>query len=361
MKKLLLTTAIAGSALLAGNAIAQTTISGQLDLGYKAISSDKAGDGISSMRGFGKEWQLNIQNKGKLNNGMDYAAGFSLEHDGAQTGSNGLDENIFIDFISGNTTFSVGTDHIQHSDRTAANFVGLIAEDLTNSAGGSLVADIFRSDVGADPVQAYGFGVVQNIPGMAAISLWYAPTGEKIPAAGATSFVGNDDQAFESSTESAYEIGITGSFGVKGLNAHAFMNKSDRTDANVAGDRDVKGLNYGLNYNLGQVTVGYNYKKHENQTAAGSTVAPTTGDIKQNEFGLAYVVSPNMTVGANYTKAEGTVSAGGTKADATSKSIAVGYNLGAIALTAQAARLEDYTGVAGVDADVLYLRASTKF
>jgi hypothetical protein len=43
------------------------------------------------------------------------------------------------------------------------------------------------------------------------------------------------------------------------------------------------------------------------------------------------------------------------------KSIAVGYNLGPVAVSAQAAKLDSYTGVAGVDADVLYLRASTKF
>jgi hypothetical protein len=361
MKKLLLTTAIASSALFAGNAIAQTTISGQLDLAYKAISSEKTSDGVSSMGGMGKEWQINIQNKGKLNNGMDYAAGFSLEHDGQQTGSNGLDENVYIDFIAGNTTFTVGTDHIQHSDRTAANFVGLIAEDLTNSTGGSLGNDIFQAAVGADPAQAYGFGIIQNIPGIATVSAWYAPTGSNIPAAGNTAFVGNDDSLLEDTNESAYEIGITGSFGVKGLNAHAFMNQRDKADTGAAADRDTKGYNYGLNYNFGQVTVGYNYKKTENQTAAGATVATNTGDIKQNEFGLAYAVSPNLTLGANYTKAEGSVSAGGTKADATSKSIAVGYNLGAVALTAQAAKLESYTGVAGVDADVLYLRASTKF
>jgi hypothetical protein len=313
------------------------------------------------MRGFGKEWQMNIQNKGKLNNGMDYAAGFSLEHDGSQTGTPGLDENVYIDFISGNTTFSVGTDHIQHSDRTAATFVGFIAEDLANQAGGSLPNDIFQAAVGADPVQAYGFGIVQNIPGMAAISGWYAPTGSGIPASGATSFVGNDDQAMEDINESAYEVGITGSFGVKGLNAHAFKNKRDASDTNVAGDRDTKGVNYGLSYNFGQITAGYNYKKSEFQTAAGATPATNKGDIKQNEFGLAYAVSPNMTVAANYTKAEASVAAGGTKADATSKSIAVGYNLGPIALTAQVAKLEDYTGVAGVDADVVNLRASTKF
>ena len=361
MKKLLLTTAIASSALLAGNAIAQTTVSGQLDLNYKAISDEQTGSGVGSMRGFGKEWQINIQNKGKLNNGMDYAAGFSLEHDGSQTGTPGLDENVYIDFISGNTTFSVGTDHIQNSDRTAATFVGFIAEDIVNQAGGSVGNDIFQAGVGADPVQAYGFGIVQNIPGMAAISVWYAPTGSTIPSSGATSFVGNDDQAMEDTNESAYEIGITGSFGVKGLNAHAFKNKRDKADSAAAADNDVKGVNYGLSYNFGQVTAGYNYKKTTNQTAAAATVATNKGEIKQNEFGLAYAVSPNLTLGANYTKAEGTVSAGGTKADATSKSIAVGYNLGPIALTAQVAKLEDYTGVAGVDADVINLRASTKF
>jgi hypothetical protein len=360
MKKLLLTTAVAGSALLAGNAIAQTTVSGQLDLSYKAISSDKAADGVSSMRGFGKEWQLNIQNKGKLNNGMDYAAGFSLEHDGTQTGTPALDENVFIDFISGNTTFSVGTDHIQNSDRTAANFVGLIAEDISNSSGGSIVADVFLADVGADPVQAYGFGIVQNIPGMAAISVWYAPTKAKIDATGAAVHVGNDDQAFENTNESAYEIGITGSFGVKGLNAHAFMNKQDKADGFGATDRDIKGYNYGLNYNFGQVTAGYNYKKTQNQVAATTEAIASKGDIKQNEFGIAYAVSPNLTVGANYTKSDAQAT-GTTKADAKSKSIAVGYNLGPVALTAQAARLEDYTGIKGVDADVVLVRASTKF
>ena len=361
MKKLLLTTAIASSALLAGNAIAQTTVSGQLDLNYKAISSEKTNDGIASMRGFGKEWQINVQSKGKLNNGMDYAAGFSLEHDGIQTGTPALDENVFIDFISGNTTFSVGTDHIQNSDRTAANFVGLIAEDISNSSGGSIAADVFLADVGADPVQAYGFGIVQNIPGMAAISVWYAPTKAKIDSTGAAVHVGNDDQAFENTNESAYEIGITGGFGVKGLNAHAFMNKQDKTNSATTTDRDIKGYNYGLSYNFGQVTAGYNYKKTQNQGVATATALATTGDIKQNEFGIAYAVSPNLTVGLNYTKSDAAATTAATKADAESKSIAVGYNLGPVALTAQAARLEDYTGVKGVDADVVLVRASTKF
>jgi hypothetical protein len=353
MKKLLLTTAIAGSALLAGNAIAQTTVSGQLDVAFKAISSEKTADGVSSLRGFGSEWQLNIANKGKLNNGMDYAAGFSLEHDGTNTGGTGFTENLYIDVTSGGTTFTVGTDHIQQSERTLATFVGLIAEDITNSNGGSIVADIFLSDVGANPVQAYGAGISHTIPNMATISAWYTPSNNGIPAAGDSVFVGGDDTGF-SGAESAYELGITGSLGVKGLNTHAFMNKADKSDATTS-IKDVKGTNIGASYNMGAVTVGYNYKKTEYTVDKAAAVS---GETTQDEFGIAYAISPNLTLAANYTKADPN---GTTMVDAKMKSLAVGYNLGAIALSAQAAKLENYTGISGVDADVLYLRASTKF
>ena len=69
MRKLLLTTALIGSTLVAGNAIAQTTVSGNLNISYKASASDAASGSTTtnSGRGFGNEQQLNIQNKGKLN------------------------------------------------------------------------------------------------------------------------------------------------------------------------------------------------------------------------------------------------------------------------------------------------------
>jgi hypothetical protein len=73
-------------------------------------------------------------------------------------------------------------------------------------------------------------------------------------------------------------------------------------------------------------------------------------------------LTPNLSIGANLTKAENNGT--GAKADAESRSIAVGYNLGAIALTAQVAQLENIdfaTGASAKDVDVLYLRASTKF
>jgi len=348
MRKLLLSTAIASATLVASNAIAQTTVSGNLDISYKMVGSNTTAATTNSFNGFGKEAQINIQNKGKLNNGMDYAAGFSLEDDGNQ-GTTLFNENTYINIISGNTTLHVGQDHIQNSDRTLANFVGLIAEDLTNSTGTGLAADIFLPAVGADPAQAYGVGIIQAIPNIGTFSALYVPSN----TAGAA--VGGDDVGADSADESAYEIGFVGSLGVKGLSAHAFMNKQGKTNSTTATNRDIEGLNYGLSYNMGAITVGYNYKKTE--FTAIATASANTGETKQNEFGVAYALSPNLTVAANYTKADPS----STLVDAKSKSLAVGYNLGAIALTAQAAKLENYTGVADVDADVLYLRASTKF
>jgi len=347
MRKLLLSTAIASATLVASNAIAQTTVSGSLDISYKMVGSNTTTATTNSFNGFGKEAQINLQNKGKLNNGMDYAAGFSLEDDGNQA-TTLFNENTFINLISGNTTLHVGQDHIQNSDRTLANFVGLIAEDLTNSTGTGLAGDIFLPAVGADPAQAFGVGIIQTIPNIGTFSALYVPSNT-------SALVGGDDVGADSADESAYEIGFVGGLGVKGLSAHAFMNKQDKTNSTTATNRDIEGLNYGLSYNMGAITVGYNYKKTEFTAIPSATAG--TGETKQNEFGIAYALSPNLTVAANYTKADPS----STLVDAKSKSLAVGYNLGAIALTAQAAKLENYTGVADVDADVLYLRASTKF
>ena len=354
MKKLLLTSALAGATLVASNAIAQTTVSGNLDISFKAISGESTTvGGAGSHRGFGKEAQINIQNKGKLNNGMDYAAGFSIEDDGNQTNTL-FNENTYIDFISGNTTLTIGQDHIQHSERTLGNFVGLIAEDLSNTSNTSQVTtDGFLSAVGADPAQSMGVGIMQKTP-VGTFSALYVPSNQR----DANASLGAEDGTQDTSDESAYEIGFVGDLGVKGLSAHAFVNKEGKVGGET---KDHKGYNYGIAYNFGAITAGYNYKKSENTTTAAATTV-TANEIKQNEFGLAYAVSPNLSIGANYTKSESNGT--GAKADAESRSIAVGYNLGAIALTAQVAQLENInfaTGSSNIDVDVLYLRASTKF
>ena len=343
MKKLLLTTALIGSTLAASNAIAQTTVTGNLNISYKAMSVEPAASAGTTGRGFGNEQQINIQNKGKLNNGLDYAAGFSIENDGAQTATL-FNENVYIDFIAGNTTFTIGTDHIQNSDRTTSTLVGgMEAGDMAlgNSTAAAGTQSNFLTSVGADPAQAYGFGIIQTIPSFGKLSALYVPSNSNLNTATA------GDKTFVEGDSSAVELGFVGDLGVKGLNIHLFRNEASKavsTDANK-----LTGENYGISYNFGNVTVGYDRKK------TGAVAA--NSDITQDGFGVAYAVNPNITVAANYTKAEKQ----GTNTDAEARTVALGYNLGAVSIIASYSNIENILGTAGADRDVVYLAARTSF
>jgi hypothetical protein len=343
MKKLLLTTALIGSTLAASNAIAQTTVTGNLNISYKAMAVEPAASAGTSGRGFGNEQQINIQNKGKLNNGLDYAAGFSIENDGAQTATL-FNENVYIDFIAGNTTFTIGTDHIQNSDRTTSTLVGgMEAGDMAlgNSTAAAGTQSNFLTSVGADPAQAYGFGIIQTIPSFGKLSALYVPSNSNLNTATA------GDKTFVEGDSSAVELGFVGDLGVKGLNIHLFRNEASKAVSTEA--NKLTGENYGISYNFGNVTVGYDRKK------TGAVAA--NSDITQDGFGVAYAVNPNITVAANYTKAEKQ----GTNTDAEARTIALGYNLGAVSIIASYSNIENILGTAGADRDVVYLAARTSF
>jgi hypothetical protein len=350
--KLLLTSALAGSLMFNGISLAQTTVSGSLDLSFKAVSSDGTSGMNTSNRYIGKESQINIANKGKLSNGLDYAAGFSLEFDGndgvdASPGTsfnNTHNENVYIDFISGNTTFTVGVDHIQNSDRTLGVLIGEDAEDFADGIGG-LTAGISISSVGSDPASTYGAGIMQKTP-IGTLSAFYTPSSESKNQ----NVTSNDVSSIFGvlPAKSAYEIGFVGDLGVKGLNTHLFYNKRDKTNSTV---QAVKGTNIGASYNVGQITAGINQKKVDQATVGV--------EDKQMEYSIAYAATKELSVGINYSKADRNTAA----ADEKVKSIAVGYNMGPVVLVGQYGKVDGQGGsvVDTADGDVLYLQLSTKF
>lgn len=327
MKKLLITSALAG-AMIGGSAIAQTTITGELRVGYKAISNDTP---FNSGRGFGSEQQINIQTKGKTNIGFDYAAGFSLENDGESSTQTGTlyNENAYFDFINGNTMITIGRDHIQRSDTARSNGVlfGYDPRDVLDGIG-TLAQDssiLFQQNIGAAPGQSYGLGVVQTLPGFGRLSVNYVPENGQAGASEAN-FVQNAE------SESAYEVGFTGDLGVKGLDIYAFTHEEKKRN----GETDKReGENYGIKYTMGQASVGYTRKEH-----TGSGALSKTREVKENHYGVAYAVTPTLTVGANYFKANG----GGTTDDAKVTTLQLGYNLGPVALTAGVAKAENVRG-----------------
>jgi hypothetical protein len=365
--KLLVTTALI-SGLLTGSSFAQTTVTGDLALTYNALNK-KLPTGLST-RGIGRESQLNIQNKGKLNNGMDYAAGFSLEFDGTGSASNTVlttpdhsvtNENVYIDLISGDTTFTIGVDHIQRGYAGAAPQVVNITDQMAGAGSSTTFV------IGAGTSESAGVGIMQKIPqaGITA-SAYYAPRTKDTGVGDMNAQVAN------SGANSSYEIGINGAntFGVKGLTVVAFYNSMDKTGAAHAGD--VVGKQYGVGYNFGQFAIGIDKLIDENNNivaaGAGNAMGEDGVGIKRDtrRIALSYALTPTFTVALVEAKTENsgrvTATQNGTE---TVRALQAGYNLGPVALTASHNRFDNLAGRTGIvpsdDGSLTILRLTTKF
>ncbi len=244
MKKILTSTALVGSLVLlsAGISNAQTTVTGNLAMSYKATSTDQSTAAAKTGNGrtFGKESQINLTHTNKLSNGMGLVAGFSLEFDGSDAApanissstnaGNSLrgvtNENTYIDIIAGNTTITFGADHMQNPDNTVTNLVGVADPDDIISGIGGYTTTLYSAGKNS-AYQAYQFGITQTTP-IGKFSIGYAPdanTGQAnsdTQGYGSTNAVTNYDV-----DESRYEIGFVGNLGVKDLTVQAFYNKED--------------------------------------------------------------------------------------------------------------------------------------
>jgi len=343
-----LTTALVGSMLTLGvsSAVAQTTVSGNLGLSYFATTNSTTASQAQTFRGFGKESQINISNKGKLSNGMDYVAGFSLEMDGADisntTAVTGADiqgqqsENVYIDLISGNTTITIGADHIQNPDVHLANIVGFgyIGADGVNGAAATFPTH-------ASSYSAYGVGVVQNLTGLGRISFNYVPNNV---SGQAVNDIGNGmTKAKTGDGESSKEVVFRGDLGVKGLDVLLHKNYADGQTAGT----DVGGKTIGARYNFGNFTVA----------AQDITKEGNTTTTKGRSYGAAYAVNKDLSVGYTYGKAEKTAST----VDEITHMVAVGYNLGPVSLQAQYKDVANHANTNNADGTIVGVYLGTRF
>ena len=386
--KLLLSTALVGGLALTGVANAQTTITGNMNLSYKSASNEGvANSNVTAANrtnatdsSFGRETQINIANKGKLNNGIDYAAGFSLEFDGnsGPTGAGANDtamntrisrisnENVFIDLIFGNTTLSVGTDHLNNMSfsavpRVAQHMATTLASvamdnDGTNSVaqaagvGGGVAYRFYPGGATLGASNYMGIGVQQVTP-------FGTITGQYFPKANAQQ-AGNDGIVRQSSND-AYELHYRGNLGVKGLTATAGYNMIKQNGATTAagGADDQTGAALGFGYNFGNAAAGIQKSWTDN-----GGVGTTKIDISSLEIGATYALTKDITVGVTRVKTSGqyfttTDMPGDEKATA----FTVGYNLGAINTSLTYAQAKDIRGVEGVESDIFLARAAVNF
>jgi len=327
MKKLLATTALAG-VVLGGSAFAQTTVTGELRLGYKAMSHATP---MTSSRGFGTEQQINVQTKGKTNIGWDYAAGFSLENDGEQA-STLYNENVYMDFINpgSGTMITIGRDHIQRSDsaRNASVFFGYDASDIVEGVYSTTASQLIQASPGAAIGQAYGIGIVQDVAKIGKVSYNYVPT---------TSAPADSEGTPRDNATGGYEVGFTGNLGVAGLNTYVFKQE---TSSPIAGNT-VKGevKNFGLSYNVGQISAGYERTVHQ-----GKSTTLGNREITENGYGVAYAITKDLSIQGHLTKAK----QDGAAAESEVKSIQLGYNLGPVALVVGYGEGENLNGSTGI-------------
>ena len=381
--KLLLSSALVGSLAITGLASAQTTISGSLDLSYKTISNSGTRTKETDS-GFGRETQINLANKGKLSNGMDYAAGFSLEFDGksgASVGDNTTTittsaavqsnlqrvsrENMFIDVISGTTTLSVGMDHLnnmsfssaprvaQHATTTvgSAQLVTSSGQDVPASeTNGGVAYQFYPGSTSLGASNYMGIGVQQVTP-------FGTITGQYFPRASAQQ--ASNDGVARVAAKDAYELHYRGDLGVKGLTANVGYNVVNHATASSTQDEKQKGTAYGLGYNLGQFAVGAQISKTDTGIIGNGV---TKIDTKSTELGATFAATKDISLGITHVKTEGTIRQ--TAAMATDEKIVsgtIGYNLGAVTLSATYAEIQDARGVSGNDSDIVLIRAGTRF
>ena len=364
--KLLLTSALASSLIAGGSmAVAQTTITGDLVINYRTQSFSGTGEAAKDVRNIGRESQLNVQNKGKLNvGGLDYAAGFSLEFDGngdagAAASTPGTErntisnENLFIDLISGNTTFTIGVDHIQRNYGGATPQITSVIDDINISGAGTTFI------VGAGTSEAAGVGIVQRIPEAGiSVSAFYAPM------SGNTGGYDAGTNPTESGRNSSYEYTLLGSntFGIKGLTVNATYNKEKKTPqvaiaigssaANAAGANDTVGKLYGIGYNFGQFAIGY-----DRISDVRGAITSVRTEENTNLYGATFAVSKDLTAGAlMYT----TTKEGDNDKEKV-KSLQLGYNLGPVSAILSASRIDNVGYAEGLDVDVVTARLATKF
>jgi len=337
--KLLVSTAL-GAVMLSGAVNAETKITGQLDINYSAQSSSTA---LTSKDGWGRESQINVSNSGDLSNGMTYAAGFSFEFDGTGNSSDIADENLFIDFTSGNTTVGVSQDHGMNSDSSAVPRVSINAGSLATFGSTLTYAQGAKiGNGGAWVKEGMGVTIAQKLD-IGAIQFRYTP--ELLQDGG------DNDNAAHGNEGAAFGVNFQGNAGVEGLNVNLAYVKADKAASSTHTNlRDSKGIQYGIGYNFGQFAVGAQVADRE----LGNSL---TVDRKTTEFGATFAASDALSLGVAYAETDIT----GQGSDEEIVQATIGYNLGAVAIHLNYADYQNVGGTAGTDYEVGSVRLSTKF
>jgi hypothetical protein len=320
MKKLMLTTALAGS-LIASAALAELKISGAMEITLGSGETPAAGTKTNQGSTIGYETSIRAQGGTKLSNGTEVKLNANFE-DSTMT-----DQAIY--FVSGSNQMYIGTDQ-NGGNLDDGHTTPVIANRIED---GNLGLGVTYNP---DKASIHGSDVIgfMTTTGVGNFSVGYAP---KVLGAGS-----GDSNPSAVAKGSAYAIGYSGDLGVKGLSA--IVSYTDKT-LNSLDAQSITATKVGLGYTMGAISVGAN-RTNVDDTNTGTTFT-AGGEYNTTSASAVYAVNDAISIGYQVGKLDSNL--GGASTDEDLRSLTVGYNLGGTVVTAQYTEVENKANVSGVD------------
>ena len=325
MKKLLLSSALAASVLIAGSSFAETKVSGVLETTINSENSKTASTNPGSTGSvIGHETEIQVRTSKELDNGLGLTAGFDL--------TDGTAADQYLKLSMGSTTFAIGND------------VSGVADNVSQEDFAPFIANPFHGEGSSGSIS--GVKTVHGSNGLYLINKqdMFTVEGVYIPNTNAKSSTGPSSNGL-AETGSGYDLAIHGNFGIEGLKVGYGV-----TDTSTPQAADTKeGSAYGISYSTSGITIGAGQTESQN-----GTVEETS-----NAYGISYSVNDALNVGFYQGNHDSGVSSAAHDEEYTS--IQVGYDFGGLGVTAALYNLDNVGGVAGTDQEMFEVRTVTKF
>jgi len=340
-KKLLLTSALAGVVAFTGSVIADSQVTGDIEVTMRSNSKETASDDARGST-IGSESNIGWKGSKAMDNGMTLEYGFQIDaEDGVAHGERYMHAKGDGMYFGYGDDMGTGMD----DDGTVVPHVGDQNDTLpqTTVSFSSGYMNVYASDS-----LRLGFDVLGG-----SVGLVYAPD------LGSTD---NDSGQPTEGATSAYTVGYKGSLGIEGLSVMATVSKSDDTQTLETGNQEA--TKWGAAYNLGQVSVGFDVQDYDKGVL--STATADTG-FQAKRVGATLSASDNLSIGVNYTETERSLGSGDSYADRQANTteeitaVTVGYNIAGLGFNISYAQTDNVGNVSGTDATGWQVQTKQKF
>jgi len=332
-KKLLLTSALVGSIAVAGSAIAETKISGDLEQTYASASRDLAANKQTGDQGYGSEANIAMSASKDIDLGtLKY--GFKFEGDG----DNSFDaDEHFLEISNDALTFhfSRNSGSVNDLDGSVVPHVGDQNDTLATRAGTAAFNSSYIDYRGG----AYTGVSTKVLGGQVSLAYGLGSTGT--------------DSGTIAGGASSVNASYIGSLGVEGLKVML-----GRSEAESATGGTARFNKMGASYSVGPVAIGVDHQDFDDGLGATASA-----DNQTLRYGVTYNVSDDLSVGVNYSETQVGVadSANTTAVDEEITTFAVGYNLGGLGVKLYVSNIDNLAGTTGDDAQVIQFQTKQSF